>query len=56
MHLGEANAELASQRAAEFGFAKASGDWRAVIDDPDVDVVSITTPNQFHPEMALAAL
>ncbi|MBR7508560.1 Gfo/Idh/MocA family oxidoreductase, partial [Mycobacterium tuberculosis] len=56
VHLGEANAELASQRAAEFGFAKASGDWRAVINDPDVDVVSITTPNQFHPEMALAAL
>lgn len=56
VHLGEANAELASQRAAEFGFAKASGDWRAVINDPDVDIVSITTPNQFHPEMALAAL
>lgn len=56
VHLGEANAELAARRAAEFGFARGSGDWRAVIDDPDVDVVSLTTPNQFHPEMALAAL
>ncbi len=55
-HLGEANPELAASRAAEFGFAKSSGDWRAVIDDPRVDVVSITTPNQFHPEMAIAAL
>jgi len=27
-----------------------------VIDDPDVDVVSLTTPNQFHPEMAIVAL
>lgn len=55
-HLGEANQQLASRRAEEFGFAKGSGDWRAVIADPDVDVVSLTTPNQFHPEMAIAAL
>jgi len=27
-----------------------------VIEDPEVNVVSITTPNQFHPEMAIAAL
>lgn len=56
VHLGEASAELARSRAREFGFAKASGDWRAVVADPDVDVVSLTTPNQFHPEMAIAAL
>ncbi|MGN6534123.1 MAG: Gfo/Idh/MocA family protein [Mesorhizobium sp.] len=56
VHLGEANAELARTRAAEFGFEKASGDWRAVIEDPDVDVVSLTTPNKFHAEMATAAL
>lgn len=56
VHLAEANAELARQRAGEFGFEKASGDWRAVIEDPAVDVVSVTTPNQFHPEMAIAAL
>ncbi|ATU90792.1 Gfo/Idh/MocA family protein [Phyllobacterium zundukense] len=56
VHLGEANAELAVRRANEFGFQKGSGDWRAVIDDPEVNVVSVTTPNQFHPEMAIAAL
>jgi predicted dehydrogenase len=56
VHLGETNSELAEKRADEFGFRKASGDWRAVIDDPEVDVVSLTTPNQFHPEMAIAAL
>jgi predicted dehydrogenase len=55
-HLGEANAELAERRAAEFGFRRASGDWRAVIADPEVDVVSVTTPNQFHCVMVLAAL
>jgi predicted dehydrogenase len=55
-HLGEANDQLAAQKGREFGFARASGDWRAVIADPDVHVVSITTPNKFHREMAVAAL
>jgi predicted dehydrogenase len=54
--LGEATQELAERRAREFGFARATGDWREVVTDPEVDVVSITTPNQFHPEMAIAAL
>ncbi len=56
VHLGEVSADLAARRADEFGFARSSGDWRAVIADPEVDVVSITTPNQFHAEMAVAAL
>lgn len=56
VHLGEASTDTARQKAAEFGFERASGDWRAVIVDPDVDVVSIATPNQFHAEMAIAAL
>jgi predicted dehydrogenase len=56
VHLGEANAALAAQRAEEFGFARSTGDWRAVIADPEVDVVSVTTPNAFHAEMAIAAL
>mgnify|MGYP001090918596 CR=1 FL=1 len=56
LHLGEAGDELARKKATEFGFERASGDWRQVIADPDVDVVSITTPNKFHLEMATAAL
>ncbi|MDE1993123.1 MAG: Gfo/Idh/MocA family oxidoreductase [Rhizobiaceae bacterium] len=56
VHLAEANEELATLRASEFGFEKATADWRALIADPEVDVVSVTTPNQFHPEMAIAAL
>ncbi|MDW6025574.1 Gfo/Idh/MocA family oxidoreductase [Mesorhizobium sp. BAC0120] len=55
-HLGDANDALARAKADEFGFAKASGDWRQVVADPEVDVVSITTPNKFHLEMAAAAL
>jgi len=56
VHLGEANEDLAHRKAAEFGFEKASGDWKRVIADSEVDVVSITTPNKFHLEMARAAL
>ena len=54
--LCEVTDDLARRRAGEFGFAKATSDWRALIADPAVDVVSITTPNQFHAEMAIAAL
>ena len=55
-HLCEVTPELAAKRAGEFGFARSGSDWRALMVDPKVDVVSITTPNQFHAEMAIAAL
>ncbi len=55
-HLCEVTPELAARRASEFGFARSTADWRALVTDPNVDVVSITTPNQFHAEMAIAAL
>ena len=42
--------------ARQFGFARGTGDWRAAIADPAVDVVSITTPNGLHRAMAEAAL
>jgi len=54
--LAEASAELAAARAEALGFARATGDWRDLVEDPEVDVISITTPNAFHAEMAIAAL
>lgn len=54
--LCEVDPALAARRAGELGFARATADWQVLIADPDVDVVSITTPNAFHAEMALAAL
>ena len=56
VHLAEVNADIARQKADEFGFERSTGDWRELIADPDVDVVSVTTPNAFHAEMAIAAL
>lgn len=40
----------------QFGFLRATGDWLALVNDPAVDVVSITTPNGLHHEIALAAI
>lgn len=54
--LCEVDEALAVQRAGEFGFAVATADWKALVAHPDIDVVSITTPNAFHAEMAIAAL
>lgn len=56
VHLAEVSPELAARRAEEFGFEKSTSDWRALIADPEVEVVSVTTPNAFHAEMAIAAL
>ncbi|HEY8577507.1 MAG TPA: Gfo/Idh/MocA family oxidoreductase [Devosia sp.] len=55
-HLAEVDGQTARRRADEFGFERATGDWRELIADPEVEVVSITTPNAFHAEMAIAAL
>ena len=41
--------------ASDFGFARYTTDWREIINDPNVDIVDITTPNHLHAEMAIAA-
>lgn len=54
--LADTPAEKAAEMGAQFGFASATADWRDLVADPRVQVVSITTPNGMHREMALAAL
>ncbi len=45
------------RRAVEqLGYARAEEDWRAVVEDPGVDVVSVTAPNHLHREMALGVV
>jgi len=48
--------DKARAMAEQFGFARATDDWRQLMSDPRVDIVSITTPNRMHREMALAAI
>jgi predicted dehydrogenase len=54
--LCEVEEGLARRRADEFGFEASTDDWRELIADPGVEVVSITTPNALHAQMAIAAL
>lgn len=49
-------ADQAAARAEQFGFARATSHWRDLLADRSVDIVSITTPNNMHKEMAIAAL
>jgi len=54
--VADQNDALAEQSRRRLGFAKAYGDWRRLIEDPKVDVIDITTPNNLHVEPALVAL
>src|SRR5260370_20955972 len=54
--IADQNDDLAEKARARLGFVKGYGDWRRLIEDPEVDVVDITTPNHLHVEPALAAL
>ncbi len=46
----------AKEKAREYKVDRAFGDFRDLINDPDVQVVHNTTPNQLHLEVNLAAL
>src|SRR4051812_39242866 len=41
--------------AAQLGWETFTTDWKRAIDDPDIHVVDICTPNDSHCEMAVAA-
>lgn len=54
--LADTTADSAARAARALGFARSTGDWRALVADGAVDVVDICTPNHLHREMALAAI
>lgn len=39
----------------QLGWEKAATDWRAVVSDPEIDVVDVCTPNDSHCEIVLEA-
>jgi predicted dehydrogenase len=53
--VADVNEEAAKKATKQFGFRSCYGDWKKLIADPAVHIVSITTPNTHHKEMALAA-
>ena len=48
--------EAATRAARTLGFAHATSDWRTIMADPAIDMVSITAPNALHKQMSLAAI
>lgn len=54
--LADVTEAQAATAAARFGFERSTGDWRALVTDPAIDIVDITSPNNMHHEMALAAI
>ena len=48
--------ERASKRATDLGFNRYSSDWRDVVNDPAVELISVCTPNDTHAEISIAAL
>ena len=50
------DADRAAAFAARFGASHSHGDYRAVLEDPDVDIVYVATTHPFHREQALMAI
>jgi len=50
------DSDRAADAAARYGFARSSSAWQDVIDDPEIQIVNIVTPNAFHKEVAIAAV
>jgi predicted dehydrogenase len=49
------DAKAVREVAGKFGWESAVTNWRAVVDDPEIDIVDICTPNDSHAEIAIAA-
>ncbi len=48
--------DAAVRAASAYGFETATADWRDIVNDPGIDIVSVTAPNALHKEMSLAAI
>lgn len=52
----DGNQALASTLALNWGFEETASDWKAVLADPEIGIVSICLPNFLHVEVTRAAL
>lgn len=54
--VGSRSADRARAFADRHGISRAHGSYRALIDDPEVDVIYLATPHSEHRDFALAAI
>ena len=52
----DVNGEIAKQAADKFGITRTYTDYREMLADPEIDAVSVATPNKYHKEPTIAAL
>jgi predicted dehydrogenase len=55
IHAADTAADRAEYARDVLGYARGSTDYRAVLADPEVDIVSICAPNLLHREIGIAA-
>jgi predicted dehydrogenase len=53
--IAELDDAAAREAAQRYGYERWTSDWRAVIEDPEVELVDIAVPNDAHAEIAIAA-
>ena len=51
----DTEADRRERAVRDFGFARATEDWREAVTDPEVDAVWVTAPNMLHVPMIQAA-
>jgi len=54
--VADPDSSRAATAQAKYGFSKVTTQWQDLIDDPQVDMLSITTPNRLHGALALSAI
>jgi predicted dehydrogenase len=54
--IGEPQIEKARQLASEFGVDRVEGDYRKILDDPEIEAVHVCTPNFMHFPIAKDAI
>jgi len=54
--VADVNEAAARAYAQRFDVAHHTGDWRSIVNHPEIDVIDITAPNDVHPDIALAAI
>ncbi|MEZ5859490.1 MAG: Gfo/Idh/MocA family oxidoreductase [Geminicoccaceae bacterium] len=54
--LADVDAATAKHAGAALAIDRTTGDWRSLVDDAEIDLIDITTPNTLHEPMAMAAI
>ena len=53
--VADINIKFAEETYKYGGFKYFTNDWKKVVENPEIDIIDIVTPNSVHPEIAIAA-